>query len=83
MYFIPPTSNGLVDNNAFNSTCPASEYGYHDWSPARCTQPSQCYECGAYRDDKLGEHDFDTDNDGLCSCWYCGLLYEVYINSLD
>ena len=91
MYFISPSINNSTNNNdssnsssnIFNSTCPADEYGYHDWSTANCTKPSYCYECGAYRDDKLGQHHFHTDNDGLCSCWYCGILYEVYMDSLD
>ena len=71
----------LSDN--YSNTCPADEYGYHDWSPARCTYPAHCYECGAYKDDILGEHSFYTDDDGLCDCSYCGILYEVYIASLN
>ena len=90
-YFISPTSNNSANNNdnpnsnsdVFNSTCPANEYGNHNWAPARCTEPAQCYNCDAYRDDKLGEHSFYTDDDGFCDCTYCGILYDVYINSLD
>jgi len=86
MYFIQPSNNssiGGTNSNVFTSTCPADAYGNHDWSPARCTEPSQCYNCNAYRDDKLGEHSFYTDDDGFCDCSYCGMLYQVYINSLD
>ena len=90
-YFIVPTNNGSgtnndnsqPNNNVFNTTCPEDEYGYHDWSPAKCTEPAQCYNCDAYRDDKLGEHSFYTDDDGFCDCSYCGILYTVYIASLD
>lgn len=83
MYFILPSNNNSENSNNWNSTCPADEYGYHDWSTAKCTEPAHCYECGAYRDDKLGEHMFETDDDGLRSCWHCGMLYEVYIDSLN
>lgn len=91
MHLISPTINDSANNNdnpnsssnVFNSTCPADEYGNHNWSTANCTEPAQCYKCDAYRDDKLGEHSFDTNDDGLCSCWYCEMLYDVYIKSIE
>ena len=89
MYFNPlstssPTNVGDKSNtNIYNTTCPASQHGNHDWAPAKCTEPAQCYNCDAYRDDKLGEHSFYTDDDGFCDCSYCGILYDVYIASLD
>lgn len=92
MHFVSPSINNSVstndnlnstNSNVFNSICPADEYGNHDWAPAKCTEPAQCYNCNAYKDDKLGEHSFYTDDDGFCDCTYCGILYDVYIDSLD
>ena len=63
--------------------CPEDKNGNHDWAPAKCTEPAQCYNCNAYRDDKLGQHKFYTDDDGFCDCTYCGIVYDDYINSKD
>ena len=86
-YFAPiPISDSSIANdnfNVINSVCPEDEYGNHDWAPARCTEPAQCYNCNAYRDGKLGEHSFHTDDGGLCDCTYCGILYEIYMDSLN
>lgn len=81
MYFISPSTNNSPNNN--NTKCPANEYGNHYWSTPNCVSPAYCYHCGAYKDDKLGEHRFETDDNGLISCWHCDILYEVYMNSLD
>ena len=75
-------SNSNSNSNVVSSTCPADEYGHHEWSVAHCTSPAYCYECGAYKDDTLGEQNFWTSND-ITECIYCGILYEVYIDSLD
>lgn len=80
------TNNASTDNTFTTTTddkCPASQYGNHDWARAKCTEPAQCNYCDAYRDDKLGQHSFYTDSDGLCDCSYCGILYDVYIASLE
>ena len=74
-------SNSLT--SAANAPCPAHEYGNHDWRRATCNEPAQCYNCDAYKDDVLGQHQFHTNNDGLCDCDYCGMLYDVYMNSIE
>ncbi len=94
LHFIPSSSNnptndnnnsdlGNTNSNIYSSTCPEDEHGNHDWAPAKCTEPAQCYNCNTYRDDKLGNHSFYTDDDGFCDCTYCGILYEVYMDSLE
>ena len=89
MHFITSSISNSANNNSnsnssvFNSTCPEDEYGNHDWAPAKCTEPAQCYNCNEYRDDKFGQHSFYTHDDGLRDCSYCGILYDVYIASLD
>ena len=93
MYFITPPTNNLPSNNdnsnsnsnsdVVSSNCPADEYGNHDWSTPTCVNPAQCYKCDAYKDDKLGQHSFWTDSDGFNECVYCGILYEVYTDSLE
>ena len=91
MYFNPPSINSTTSNddnsnsnsNVVSSTCPADEYGNHDWSIPTCIKPAQCYKCDAYKDNTLGQHSFWTDSDGFNECMHCGILYEVYIDSLD
>ena len=81
MYFISPLSSNSVNNN--NTPCPANEYGNHDWSIPNCVEPAHCYDCGAYKDDKLGEHNFWVTSDDIKKCMHCGILYEVYMDSLN
>ena len=93
MYFNPPSINSTTSNNdnsnsnsnsnVVSSTCPADEYGNHDWSIPTCTNPAQCYKCDTYKDNTIGQHSFWTDSDGFNECMHCGILYEVYIDSLD
>ncbi len=60
-------------------TCPEDEYGHHDWSPATCVRPACCYNCNAYKDNNLGYHKFELDDEtGIISCWYCYMLKEEY-----
>lgn len=94
VYFVLPNNSKSEDNTSLNSSvndastiittgqCPEDKNGNHDWAPAKCTEPAQCYNCNAYRDDKLGQHKFYTDDDGFCDCTYCGIVYDVYIDSL-
>lgn len=76
VYFILQSINGTTNSNTFNSTCPASQYGNHDWSSPTCIEPAQCYHCDAYRDDKLGNHSFSEWNDDCCL--YCDLSKDEY-----
>ena len=73
MYFISPSnhnstngnnssSTGNITSGSFNSTCPASEYGNHNWASANCTEPAKCYNCDAYKDDEYGNHEWTSAN---------------------
>ena len=83
-FFVLPnynSENGLSFSSTVNNTCPADKYGHHSWSPAKCTNPSHCYNCGAYKDNKLGNHDFNLDDEtGLIVCWNCNMLKDDYDN---
>ena len=91
-YFIPsPNSNSINNGDSANddsipsdtigSDCPANEYGNHNWSRATCQKPSYCYDCYKEKNDKLGNHSWDTDEDGNRYCWDCGIPYDDYISS--
>ncbi len=57
--------------------CPAQEYGNHDWSKPTCIEPAHCYECGAYKDDVLGNHYFYYNDDiDEIVCSYCYTIKE-------
>ena len=87
MHFIPLSINDTTNNNDnlndnsnshsnnVTSTCPASEYGNHNWSRATCQEPSYCYDCNAEKDGKLGNHYWDVDELGNRYCWDCGIPY--------
>ncbi len=69
-------TNSTNEDNTFTSettesVCPAQEYGNHSWSSANCTTPSHCYYCNAYKDEKLGYHEFyyDEDIDEIVCVW--------------
>ena len=34
----------------------------HNWGPATCFAPAQCYGCYKYKDSKLGNHDWESPN---------------------
>lgn len=77
------TDKGNFTLQSTNDTCPAAEYGHHDWASANCTEPAQCYNCGAYRDDRLGNHSWWENSDGFEECYYCDMLYDDYIDSKE
>lgn len=82
----PTNQNNIISNssNSYNSTtCPENEHGNHDWNSPTCSYPARCFNCGEYKDNTLGHHSFYTDDNGICDCSYCGILYEVYMDSLD
>lgn len=65
--------------SAIDTTCPEQEYGNHDWRAATCVEPAKCYNCGAYKDDKLGNHSWWENLYDIKECQYCSMLYDDYI----
>lgn len=74
------TKNETVISDSLDK-CPASEYGNHDWSRATCQEPSYCYDCNKEKNDKLGNHNWNSDEDGNRYCWDCGLPYDDFVDS--
>ena len=71
----------FVETASNSDVCPADEYGHHSWGSATCEHPAVCLECGAYRDNKLGYHDFDYDEEtDMIVCWHCDMPKEEYEN---
>ena len=56
--------------------CPEDKNGIHDWDVATCVEPAKCYNCGVYKDDKLGNRHIWEEG----KCLDCGILYDDYIN---
>ncbi len=73
------SSTSKVVNATADDECPEQEYGNHDWSAATCVEPAKCYNCGVYKDDKLGNHSWWENLYDIKECQYCSMLYEDYI----
>lgn len=73
------TTDNSFDVESSNSVCPEDEYGHHYWDKATCIEPAQCFNCGAYRDNKLGNHRWENyeDSDEMF-CLVCDMLKSEY-----
>ncbi len=89
-YFIFPRSSNIesvsdsnIEDNfvvdTIYDTCPEDEYGHHSWGSATCEHPAVCLNCGAYKDNKLGHHDFEYDEEtDMIVCWHCNMPKDEY-----
>ncbi len=74
-------SNGSSSVESTNDVCPEDKNGIHQWGTANCVRPSVCWSCGAYKDDKLGHHEFHYDEDiEEIVCYHCHILKSEYDN---
>lgn len=85
----PKSDTVQATDNSFHtvstdSICPEDEHGNHSWRRANCVEPAECELCGAYRDNKLGNHQWqhyeDSDSDEMF-CLYCHMLRSDYENN--
>lgn len=81
-------TNHIINTNSINNDydlqllstdCPEDEYGHHSWGSATCEHPAVCLNCGVYKDNELGYHAFELDEEtGLVECWHCHMLKDDY-----
>lgn len=79
---VQATDNSF-DIEASNSVCPEDEHGHHYWQSANCIEPSKCFNCGAYRNNQLGNHHWTNyDNSDEMFCTICYMLKSEYDSNL-